>query len=45
MNAPIFVARIIGFEKGEKPLLSSRSAVVDDNKWALIGPEGKSIHF
>ena len=44
-NSPLFVARIIAFDKHEKPVLSSRDSVVDDTKWALIGPEGKSVHF
>lgn len=44
-DSPIFIARVIGFEKGEKPLLSSRESIIDDNKWNIVGPEGKSIHF
>jgi len=44
-NSPIFLARVIGFEKGDKPLLSSRESVIDDEKWKLVSPEGKSIHF
>lgn len=26
-------------------MLSARESVIDDSKWALIGPEGKSVHF
>jgi len=41
----LFVARIIAFDKHDKPILSSRESIVDDSKWALIGPEGKTVHF
>lgn len=44
-TSPLFVARVICIEKGDKIMLSSRESIVDDAKWALIGPEGKSIHF
>lgn len=39
------MARVISFDKHDKPVLSSRESVIDDSKWALIGPEGKSVHF
>lgn len=42
---PIFPARIISFDKNQKPLLSSRESVVEQKSWELISPAGKSIHF
>ena len=42
---PLFAARIIGFDKNQKPLLSSRESVVDPKSWELISPAGKSVHF
>jgi hypothetical protein len=41
----IFLARIIDTAKNGKIVLSSRESVVDENKWKLLSPQGKSIHF
>lgn len=35
---PLFVARIIGFDKNQKPILSSRESIVQAKSWELIGP-------
>jgi predicted RNA-binding protein with RPS1 domain len=42
---PLFVARVIGFDKNQKPILSSRESVVNQKSWELIQPSGKSAHF
>lgn len=42
---PIFAARIIGFDKNQKAILSSRDSVVQNKSWELISPSGKSAHF
>jgi hypothetical protein len=39
------VARIIGFDKNQKPILSSRESIVQAKSWEMIGPQGKSAHF
>ena len=43
--SPIFAARIIAFDKHQKPLLSARESVVQQKSWDLISPAGKSVHF
>lgn len=42
---PLFVARIIGLDKNQKAILSSRDSVVQAKSWEHIGPQGKSVHF
>ncbi len=42
---PLFPARVIAFDKNQKPLLSSRESVVDKKSWEFISPSGKSLHF
>ena len=44
-NQPIFTARVIGFEKNDKPVLSARASVVNEESWELINPTGKSANF
>lgn len=44
-TAPLFAARVLGFDKNEKPILSARESILDEKTWGVIGPEGKSIHF
>lgn len=42
---PLFPARVIGLDKNQKPVLSSRDSVVAQKSWELIAPSGKSAHF
>lgn len=42
---PLFPARVIGLDKNQKTVLSSRDSVVDPKSWELICPTGKSAHF
>lgn len=35
---PLFVARVIGFEKNQKPILSSRDSIIQAKSWEQIGP-------
>lgn len=41
----LFPVRLIDFEKNGKAMYSARESVVDENKWKLIGPQGKSVYF
>ena len=42
---PLFPARVIGLDKNQKTVLSSRDSVVDPKSWEVIGPSGKSGQF
>ena len=41
----LFAVRLIDFEQNGKAVYSARETVVDENRWKLISPAGKSIHF